>query len=90
MKIEEIVTVEIEGITKTIYEYTTDNYIRSYTKQLERITYPDEKDKLKMIVTRLCNWYKENINTILNGEYILNKESHKKSYKLLSELSDSL
>ena len=43
-----------------------------------------------MIVKRLCDWYKGNIEGILNGEYILNKESHKKSYNLLLELSDSL
>jgi len=90
MKIEEIVKVELEGITKTIHEYTTDNYIRSYSKQLEKISYPAEKDKLRMIVKRLCEWYRENIDAIVNGEYILNKESHKKSYNLLLELSDSL
>lgn len=90
MKIEEIVSLEVEGITKTIYEYTTDNYIRSYSKQLENISYPVEKNKLKLIVKRLCDWYEDNIEAILNGEYVLNKESHKKSYNLLLELSDSL
>ena len=90
MKTEEIVNIELEGITKTIHEYTTDNYIRSYSKQLERISYPAEKDKLRMIVKRLCEWYKENIDVILSGEYILNKESHKKSYNLLLILSESL
>ena len=90
MKIEEIMNVELEGITKTIHEYTTDNYIRSYSKQLEKILYPVEKEKLRLIVKRLCDWYKDNIDVILKREFILNKESHKKSYNLLLELSNSL
>lgn len=53
MSIEEIILVELEGIAKTIFEYTSDNYIRSYAKQLEKINYPDEKLKLVLLSKRL-------------------------------------
>ncbi len=90
MRIEEVVLLELEGISKTIYEYTTDNYIRSYTKQLERINYPTDKNKLVLLVDRLCEWYSKNINQIIDGEFTLNKEGHKKGYNLLLDMQREL
>lgn len=90
MEINEIVLLELEGIAKGIYEYTTDYYIRSYTKKLLDVKYPEDEELLYLLVLRLCDWYSLNIDDIKNGEYILNKDGHDKAYGLLKEMKKQL
>jgi len=88
--IEEIVLLELGALSKTIKEYSTDNYIVSYAEQLRVIKYPEEKEKMIILVTRLRNWYDQEIETIKIGQYIHSKEAHLQSYKLLQNLEKLL
>lgn len=90
MKLNEITLLELEGISKSIYEYTTDYYIRSYCKKLTGISYPRDERVLFLLVVRLCDWYEVNIDNILKGEYILNKKGHLKGYDLLLQMKNQL
>jgi hypothetical protein len=86
MNIEEVIDLESEALAKTICEYCTDNYIRSYANKLSGLHYPSDESKIKFIVTKLFNWYKTEIDNIVSQEYISSKESHIKSYQLLEEM----
>jgi len=90
MSVEEIVRFELKALSKTVKEYTTDNYIASYAEQLATINYPEEKDNLILLIDRLLEWYELEMKEIQKSDYVRSKESHKKSYKLLKELKDLL
>ena len=88
MSIENIVQVEFPALSKTIRDYTTDYFISSYAEQIALIQYPNEKDKLIILIDKLLEWYSNEIKVIQKGEYIHSKESHKKSYELLLEVKE--
>ena len=90
MSIIDILDLEGEAISKTICEYTTNNFIRSYATKLSKIKYPEEKEKLTYIIGELTNWYKKEIDNIKNDKYVHNRESHIKSYGLLEEIKKDL
>lgn len=86
MKVEEILFAEKEGIINTINEYTREHFVRNYTHLLHELTFPEEKDKLKLICRRLISWYDDNYQAIMNNDYIRNKHEHKRSKELLNEM----
>ena len=88
MNIENIVNVEFPALSRTIRDYTTDNYISSYAEQIASIQYPTEETKLLILIDKLIEWYSSEIKVIQKGEYIHSKESHKKSYELLLEVRE--
>lgn len=90
MNIEQIMMVEIEGLSQTIKQYSNDNYIISYANQLSSIKYPDDSVKFSLLVNRLYEWYVKEIDKIKKSEYILAKDSHFKSFKIISELKSIL
>ena len=90
MSLEQIIQVELSALSRTIREYTTDNYISSYAEQIAQVNYPQEKDKLLLLIEKLLEWYSDEINIIKKGEYIHSKESHEKSFLLLKEMKELL
>jgi len=90
MKLEEILQVEVKALSQTICEYSTDNFITSYAKQLNDLHYPEDRDKLKMLTERLLEWYTKEIETIRTSRYVHSKESHLRSYWLLQEIEAQL
>lgn len=84
--------IEIHAISKTIKEYTTDNYIANYAEKLEECNFPSNEDIVIILLRKLHDWYINEIPVIKKGEYIHSKESHYKSFDLikyyLKELSD--
>lgn len=90
MRIENIVQVELPALSRTIREYTTDNYISSYAEQISSIKYPEEKEKLVILIEKLLEWYQNEIDIIKKGEYIHSKSSHEKSFLLLEEMKELL
>lgn len=86
-RIQQIVDYEMQAISRTISEYSTNDFIASYAKQLLNIKFPSDNDKLTFLVTKLLEWYEEKLQVIKDNKYIHNKESHIKSYELLQELS---
>lgn len=90
MNIENIMAIEVEALSKTISRYTNNTYIRSYAEQLTSIDYPKDSDKLKLLSDRLIEWYDSEITRIRESEYVVDKESHLKSYELLLNIQEML
>lgn len=90
MGIQELFSLEIEGITKTISEYSTNHFINSYTKQVMQLSLPNDKEKIRVIVSRLIDWYTLNIDNIKRSNFIVNKEDHELSLKLLKDIRNRL
>lgn len=86
MKIEELLYLELEGLTETIKEYTRDNYIISYSKKLCELNFPEDKTKINLITEKLLDWYKDNIEDIKSNQYLPNVNAHIKSINILEEL----
>ena len=88
--IEEIVQFELKALSKTICEYSTDNYISSYAEQIAGISFPEDRNKLVILIDKLLEWYVEEIKEIEKSEYVHSKESHIKSFKLLHKMKELL
>lgn len=90
MTIEEIIRIELEGISQTIIQYTNDNFIKSYAKQILSIEFPREKQLLEKLVNYLVDWYSINIDVIESSDYVVSKDAHFKSFEILKNLKDQL
>jgi len=90
MTLKELFDLEVEGITETINEYATSHFIISYSKQLQQLRLPEDREKIIVIVNRLISWYKDKIEDIRNSAFIVNKEQHDLSLNLLRELEHRL
>ncbi|QLY40153.1 hypothetical protein HF295_04465 [Hujiaoplasma nucleasis] len=90
MNIEEIIRIELEGISQTIIQYTNDNFIKSYAKQILSIEYPSDKQLLEKLVSYLVDWYSKKIDVIESSDYVVSKDAHYKSYEILKELKEQL
>jgi hypothetical protein len=86
MSINEILMVELEGLSSTIQQYSNDNYIISYAKQLMNIKYPEESLKLTLLVKRIYAWYSNEIDKIKTGEFVISKEAHIHSFEVICRL----
>lgn len=84
--IDEIVQFDLPAISKTIKEYSTDNFILSYADQLLEIRYPGETQRMYVLVGRLLSWYDKAIEEIRKDKYVHAKEAHLKSHELLKRL----
>jgi hypothetical protein len=82
--------LEIEGIIETINEYAIENFVRSYTKQLKHLSYPQDKETISIIIDRLVDWYQRSMETIDNSRFVPNKHEHHQSYSLLIEFQSKL
>ncbi|MBU1020618.1 MAG: hypothetical protein KJ847_05335 [Firmicutes bacterium] len=86
IRIEEIMQFEIKAVSKTILEYTTDNFVTSYAEQIVTLKYPDQKHDLVQLIDRLLEWYEVEMKEIQKSDYVRSKESHQKSYSLLLDM----
>lgn len=85
-RIEEIMELEKEGISKTIIQYTRDNFVKSYAEQFVKCEYPKDKKLIKLLADRLVIWYRATYSEIKNGQYVLDKERHQYTYRLVREI----
>lgn len=90
MSVEDILSLELEGLSETIKEYCRENYILSYTKKIQTLSYPEDKDMILKLATRLFEWYNLNLDNINESKFITNKSEHEKSIQLLSILIEEL
>lgn len=86
MKIEDIMLIEIEGITNTIIDYTRDNFILSYAKKLHNLSYPNDKYLINKITEKLIGWYEESIKEIEINQFVGNINEHYKCIEILREI----
>lgn len=90
MELSDIFLIEIKGLTKTICNYTTDDYITSYAEQLLYLKYPEDLRQIKLIIERLDKWYQDNITLIRDNKYIHNLQAHEKSLEIIDALKIGL
>ena len=87
MGIEDIMLLEIEGITNTIKDYTRDNFILSYANKLKKLSYPDDKSLINIVTKKLLEWYDIEIEEIKVNQFISNINVHCKSIMILKEIN---
>ncbi len=85
MRIDKEIQIEVEGLSKTITQYTSDNFIKSYAMKIQMVDLETDKELFIILVAKLLEWYSEEIVVISKNEYVANKGSHYKSYELLKE-----
>ncbi len=85
-EVEEILFLELEGLSKTIGDVTRDNYILSYARKLGDQEFPKDLKIIHILCERLYEWYEKEIDDILANEYIPNTNSHLKSMRILKEI----
>lgn len=86
-RLEEIVNIELEGISRTILEYSTDQFITSYAEKLCKDEFKNNPVFLKSLVDRIKKWYEKNYDEIQKSQYVQHKDLHRKSYEIILELS---
>ena len=86
MSLEDLYTLEIEGVVNTICDYTVENFIESYSNQLTQYRLSEDFEKIYVIVDRLISWYSKNIESIRISRFVVNKKEHEKSYQILIKM----
>lgn len=87
---QDLFSLEIEGLSKTIREYSTENFINSYSEQIINLELPKDKEKIVFILDNFLDWYEKHINEIQSSHFITNKHEHTKSLQILRELKNLL
>lgn len=87
MNIEDILLLEIEGVTNTIIDYTRDNFVLSYAKRLGNLSYPDDRLLINKVTSKLLEWYKDEIKEIRLNQFVGNINEHYKSIEILEEIN---
>jgi len=90
MTVEDMFNLEVRGISTTIRSYSVEKYILSYSDQLQDLQLPRDYERITEITDRLLEWYNKNFTTITNSRFVMNKEEHIKTRKLLQELQNEL
>ena len=90
MSLIDLYDIEVSSISRTIQDYTVENFIQTYSNQLTKLDFVRDHDKLLYIVNELVDWYKGNIDSILTSKFVMNKQEHVKSYELLCKFLDKL
>lgn len=88
LRINEIVNIELDGISRVIREYSTDQFITSYAEKLCKNEFRNNSMYLKSLVERIRAWYEKNIDSIQKSQYTQHKDLHKKSFDIIVELSE--
>ena len=68
MSTEQMIRIEMEGLCETIIQYSNDNYIISYAKQLRNTSYQEDKEIFLILIERLYQWYEREIERIKESE----------------------
>ena len=90
MSTEQMIRIEMEGLCETIIQYSNDNYIISYAKQLRNTSYQEDKEIFLILIERLYQWYEREIERIKESEYTLGKEAHLRSFELLRNIQNKI
>lgn len=57
MSTKKMIRIEMEGLCETIIQYSNDNFIISYAKQLRNTSYQEDKEIFLILIERLYQWY---------------------------------
>ena len=79
--------IEFDGMLGTIKQYSCDPYVISYLNKLKSAIYDEDMYMIKILISKLNEWYDENILDIEENRWVINLESHHKTQKLLREFT---
>lgn len=79
--------IEFDGMLGTIKQYSCDPYVISYLNKLKSAIYDEDIYMIKILISKLNEWYDENILDIEENRWVINLESHHKTQKLLREFT---
>ena len=88
--INALLNLEIEGVLKTINNYTKKCEINDYTISLRNCVYPRDKDEILALTYKLVDWYTSIYHEIQLNKYIYNKRDHYQSIEVLNTLLELL
>ena len=83
-KVQEL-EVEYDGMLGTIIQYSCDPYVVSYLDKLKKAILNEEIDMIKVMISKLNEWYEENIIDIETNRWVVNVDSHHKTQRLIKE-----
>lgn len=78
-------SIEFDGILGTIKQYSCDPYVTSYLNKLKEAIRNEDFSMIKILISKLDEWYDENINEIEENRWVINLDSHHKTQRLLRE-----
>ena len=79
--------IEYQGIRDTIEEYTHDGNIMNYLQQLNIAIENYNLLSIKYCLNGIDSWYKNNISSILNNQYVFNSNNHKENMKKIEDFT---
>lgn len=79
--------VEYDGMHGTIKQYSCDPYVLSYLDRLKQAIQHEQVEMIKVMISKLNEWYEENIFDIETNRWVINLDSHHKTQRLLKEFS---
>ena len=83
-KVQEL-EIEYDGMLGTIIQYSCDPYVVSYLDKLKNAILNEEIDMIKIMISKLNEWYEENIIDIEANRWVVNLDSHHKTQRLIKE-----
>lgn len=83
-KVQEL-EIEYDGMLGTIIQYSCDPYVVSYLDKLKVAILAEEIGMIKIMISKLNEWYEENIIDIENNRWVVNVDSHHKTQRLIKE-----
>lgn len=83
-KVQEL-EIEYDGMLGTIIQYSCDPYVVSYLDKLKNAILNEEIDMIKIMISKLNEWYEENIIDIETNRWVVNLDSHHKTQRLIKE-----
>jgi len=78
-------TIEYDGMLGTIKQYSCDPYVISYLNKLKDAMANEDFSMIKIMISKLNEWYEENINAIEENRWVINVDSHRKTQRLIKE-----
>lgn len=85
-RIQEL-AIEYDGMLGTIKQYSCDPYVLSYLDKLKQAIQEERIDMIRIMISKLNEWYEENIFDIETNRWVINLASHHKTQRLLKEFS---
>ncbi len=77
--------IEFDGMLGTIKQYSCDPYVISYLNKLKEAIRDEDINMIRILISKLNEWYDENIIAIEENRWVINVDSHHKTQKLLKE-----
>ena len=83
--------IEKYGMFNTVLQANPGTFIKSYCNMLLEMTFPEDEEKIKILLPRILSWYDEGkLDDLLSEQYCWSKDQHIKTHKLLADFIKEL